>query len=190
MRALDRLNWRVRDEEVFVEFYRKSFRAVHSYLERRLADHGDIDDAVAETYLVVWRRRQDIPPADSESIAWAIGIARYCLANQRRSALRRQRLFLRIRQVAHEPSGVSESGNWEAIVIAEFNRLSDGDREILELAYWDDLKVHEIAVVLKCTSNAASVRLHRAKRRLKERAEAGAGVSVCTAEENVDGALF
>ncbi|WP_322748714.1 MULTISPECIES: sigma-70 family RNA polymerase sigma factor [unclassified Frankia] len=187
MRALDRLNWRARDEEVFVEFYRKSFRAVHSYLERRLADHSGIDDAIAETYLVVWRRRQDIPPTDSESIAWAIGVARYCLANQRRSALRRQRLFIRLRQVGQEPSGMSESGDWEAIAIEEFNRLPDGDREILGLAYWDDLKVDEIAVVLKCTSNAASVRLHRAKRRLKERTEAVAGASFCTAEEKVDG---
>jgi RNA polymerase sigma-70 factor (ECF subfamily) len=44
---------------------------------------------------------------------------------------------------------------------------------VLRLWAWEQLAPREIAVVLGVTPNAASIRLHRATRRLRERLGAG-----------------
>ncbi|HKS03560.1 MAG TPA: sigma-70 family RNA polymerase sigma factor, partial [Arthrobacter sp.] len=41
--------------------------------------------------------------------------------------------------------------------------LRDNERDILQLAYWDELSMAEIAGVLQCSEAAAKVRLHRAR---------------------------
>jgi len=46
-------------------------------------------------------------------------------------------------------------------------RLPRSDREVLLLSEWEDLSAKEIAQVLGCSVSAASVRLHRARRRIK-----------------------
>ena len=43
------------------------------------------------------------------------------------------------------------------------------DLEILRLWAWEDLAPREIALALGISPNAASIRLHRATKRLKER---------------------
>lgn len=49
--------------------------------------------------------------------------------------------------------------------------LDETDRELLNLWSWEQLEPAEIAVVLGLTSNAVSIRLHRAKKRLSENLE-------------------
>lgn len=46
-------------------------------------------------------------------------------------------------------------------------RLPRSDREVLLLSEWEDLTGNEIAQVLGCSVSAATVRLHRARRRIK-----------------------
>jgi RNA polymerase sigma-70 factor (ECF subfamily) len=53
--------------------------------------------------------------------------------------------------------------------------LSAADAEVLRLWAWEELAPREIALVLGITPNAASIRLHRAKARLRARLEADPG---------------
>jgi RNA polymerase sigma-70 factor (ECF subfamily) len=48
-------------------------------------------------------------------------------------------------------------------------QLSARDRELLRLFAWEDLTPGEIATALGCSSNAAKVGLHRARKRLARR---------------------
>jgi RNA polymerase sigma-70 factor (ECF subfamily) len=43
------------------------------------------------------------------------------------------------------------------------------------MRFWDELPVPEIAAVLGCTPNAASIRIHRAKQRLAGQLVGSAG---------------
>ena len=47
-------------------------------------------------------------------------------------------------------------------------RLREPDREILRLTAWEGCTTDELATVLGCSANAAAVRLHRARRRLRK----------------------
>ena len=77
-----------RFEEMFTEHY----AAVRGYALRRTSADA-AQDAVAETFLVAWRRLDDVPP---DALPWLFGVARRVLANQRRSAARSEALEERL----------------------------------------------------------------------------------------------
>jgi RNA polymerase sigma factor (sigma-70 family) len=143
-------------------------RLVLAYTLRRTASAEDAADAVAETFLVAWRRLDSIP--SDEALPWLYGVARRVLANQRRAAHRRVRLAERLRQElpaaiqAIDPP-VASNGP----VMAALRRLSADDQEILLLAAWEQLAPNEIAEVLGVSRIAARSRLHRARQRLADR---------------------
>lgn len=145
------------------------------FLVRR-TDAATADDVLAETLLVCWRRLDEIP---EQPLPWAYGVARLCLANAQRSVRRQQRVAAKLavldppRESAEEPSGIRDDALHEAL-----ERLRDEDAELLRLWAWERLTPAEIATVLDVTSNAVSIRLHRARARLREelgKVEAGAG---------------
>lgn len=52
--------------------------------------------------------------------------------------------------------------------------LRERDRDILQLAYWDELNTAEIAGVLQCSESAAKVHLHRARAAFRKHMPVGA----------------
>jgi DNA-directed RNA polymerase specialized sigma24 family protein len=69
-------------EERFEGLFRQNYAAVRAYALRR-APHDVAQDVAAETFLVAWRRLDDVP---DDALPWLYGVARRVLANQRRSA--------------------------------------------------------------------------------------------------------
>lgn len=140
--------------------------AVGNYLRRRLypLSAADLDDLVAETFTIVWRRLESLP-VDAE-LAWIIGVARNVLRNAQRARRRRD---------AHEgavrPSHSSPSA--EDVVAADarvrdaLKNLRDDDREILLLHEWDGLAINDVAKLFAITPDAAAVRLSRARSRFR-----------------------
>ena len=147
------------------------------YFARR-ADADRVEDLFAETMVVAWRRLADIPCG--AEVPWLLGVARRILANQRRSDGRLARLRERLRlstpaeRARTEPAGLDRDPR----LTEALGTLAAGDVEILRLSAWDELPPREIAVVLGIGVNAATVRLHRARARLRaalERADAAVG---------------
>lgn len=166
---IGRLPLRDCSEEQFRALFDLHLDAVWRFARRRCASAEDADDIASETFAVAWRRRADLPPFGEVGL-WLIGVARRVLANQRRTAERQSRLHLRLASVAPtEPStGVpADAGIGHGGSLAEaLGRLAPDDRDLLLLRAWDGLSVQDIAVLLECTPNAASIRLHKARRRL------------------------
>ncbi|HET7690880.1 MAG TPA: sigma-70 family RNA polymerase sigma factor [Nocardioidaceae bacterium] len=133
--------------------------ALRRYVVRR-TDPDSVDDVLADTLLVLWRRLDDVP-AD-EPLPWCYGVARGCLANAHRAARRRDRLTDRLATVRTDQPP-DDTDLHEAL-----ERLSDQERELVRLWAWEQLQPHEIATVLEITPNAVSIRLHRARRKLAE----------------------
>jgi RNA polymerase sigma factor (sigma-70 family) len=132
---------------------------VRRYLWRR--DPSAADDVVAETFLVAWRRLDDVPP---DARPWLIGVARNVRLNVHRSARRQQAVASRLTETMPEPVAVEAHGESDA-VRAALEKLSGTDREVLLLSVWDDLDRAAIAAVLGCSTANVSLRLHRARRR-------------------------
>jgi RNA polymerase sigma-70 factor, ECF subfamily len=136
------------------------------YLARR-TDPATADDVLAETLLVCWRRFDDLP---AEPLPWAYGVARNCLANATRGVRRQERLAARVATVdppAPTTAGPGEDDGGPDLVEA-LDALREEDAELLRLWAWEQLTPAEIAAVLDVTPNAVSIRLHRAREKLRE----------------------
>ena len=77
----------------FEALYQEQVGAVAAYALRR-ASRETSEDVVAETFLVAWRRLEDVP--FEKPLPWLYGVARRTLANQRRAAVRRDALGTRL----------------------------------------------------------------------------------------------
>ena len=154
-------------EDRFASLLAAVVEPVRRYLARR-TDTATAEDVLSETMLVCWRRLEDVPPG--APVAWTIGVARQCLANARRSEGRRRNLVRRILDL-ERPGEVrgpdAVSGAAHDVVTGALAALRAEDAEVLRLWAWEELAPREIALVLGVSANAATVRLHRAKGRLR-----------------------
>ena len=157
----------VSDHERFEALARDLIEPLRRFLVRR-AEPETAEDVLADTLLVIWRRLDDVP---DEALPWAYGVARNCLANALRTGRRQQRVAAKLaaidppRDVSH-PDPDPDHGD-HADLAEALATLSETDAELLRLWAWEQLSVAEIAEVLEITANAAGVRLHRARGKLR-----------------------
>lgn len=153
-------------EEEFQSLAEQCIPIITDYARRRLwpLPPMAVDDIVSRVLETMWRRRADIP--EEATIPWVIGVTRRVLANSHRGQKRQRALLARQRS-----SGVSEAAGESFIadetVRVALDRLSESDREILILHYWDGVAVPDLAGVLNITVNAAAVRLTRSRQRFE-----------------------
>jgi RNA polymerase sigma-70 factor (ECF subfamily) len=150
----------------FEVFYRSHYEDLLAFALRR-ANSTEAEDIVAETFLVAWRRLEDLP---EDPLPWLFGVARHVLHNHKRSHRRREAL---VAKLGHRQSPTyAQSGNpvedslVETEILSAFSKLPPMDREVLALVAWEGLTPARAAVVLSCSPATFSVRLHRARRRL------------------------
>jgi len=150
--------------ERFERLFRESYPLVRAYALRRAAPDA-AQDVVAETFLVAWRRLEDVP---EDSLPWLYGTARRVLANQRRSAARGVALEQRLSGATSVDAStdVGDSVVDAEVVRLALGRLSDRSREALMLATWEGLDGARAARVAGCSKTAFTVRLHRARTQL------------------------
>jgi RNA polymerase sigma factor (sigma-70 family) len=147
--------------------YRDQGRAILAYSLRRVGDPEDAADVVAETFLVAWRRLDEVPVGDGGRL-WLYAVARRVIANLHRAERRRTRLGERLGEslrieLATQPAPAGEV----AEALRAMGELGEDDRELLLLVSWEELSPGEVAKVLGISSLAARSRLHRARRRLR-----------------------
>jgi RNA polymerase sigma factor (sigma-70 family) len=106
-------------EAAFRAAYEQHLRTVYRYLVSRSENRSDVPDLVAEVFATLWRRGETLP-AEADLRAWLVTVARRVLANQRRAARRRERLFSKV-AAEPEPSGRSR---WIHIGLSQ--NVSDG----------------------------------------------------------------
>jgi RNA polymerase sigma-70 factor, ECF subfamily len=150
------------ERTAFERLFHGHHLAVYRYALRRVGERA-ADDVVAETFLVAWRRHEEIV---GDPLPWLLGVARRICANQLRASVRQASLG---RRLAAESLPLSED-----VPIADgrlkqaLGQLGERDREVLLLVAWDGLSNGDAAKVLGCTTTAFRVRLHRARTRLAQ----------------------
>ena len=124
-------------------------------------------DAAAATFLVAWRRREELP---EQPRAWLLGVCRRTLADERRAAERYASLIRKLaaQRERFEPQpDRGEHLEGQDAVLSALATLRPADQELLRLVAWEGLTNTEIAVVLGCSRLVVGVRLHRARQRLR-----------------------
>ena len=150
------------DHAAFEAVYLQHLSAVSAYLARRVA-REDVEDLAADVFAIAWRRRDSV--ASGEELPWLYRIASYQVANHRRRLAARASALGFLSAPDSAPAA-DAAFDGDPHLAAAWSTLSAGHREILALVVLDDLAVGDAAIALGITANAASIRLHRAKKAL------------------------
>jgi len=155
---------------VFEELYDAYYHRVAVYVARRTRSTEDADDVVASTFLVAWRRLDDLAGADAP-LAWLYAVAYRTLLSHWRDASKTADLA--DKAAAEYPAPVdSVEATVEARdrldrVTAAIGTLSETDQELLRLIGWEQRTHAEIASILGISRVLVRTRLHRARRHLQ-----------------------
>jgi len=154
--------------ERFETVYRELYKPICGYALRRVREPEDAAEVIAETFATLWRRFDRCPQGD-ELRPWLFGVARRVIANQRRGERRRSALGERLvehldRSAFERVDAAAETG----VLAQAFASLGESDRELLSLVAWEGLTREELAVALGTSRAVARLRLHRARKRLRE----------------------
>ncbi|MFI7707316.1 RNA polymerase sigma factor [Nonomuraea sp. NPDC049480] len=158
-------------EERFTDIYDRHYRSVLGYALLR-AERGAAEDVSSETFLVAWRRLDELP---EPPLPWLLGVARNLLAKQRDSRHRRQALVDRIAALHREQAAgdVAEHVIDRDTALSALSALPEQDVEAMVFATWYGLPPEQAATVMGCSVRAYNVRLHRARKRLNQALHTG-----------------
>ena len=148
----------------FDALFREHVPGIGSYCRWRSRSTDVGDDAVAEVFLIAWRRLDDMPNGN-EARPWLYAVARRVMANQARAHARRERLSEALS--AQPVVARAEEDPLASLVHEALATLAPRDREVLLLAEWEGLTPAEIARVMHCPAVTARGRLYRARRRFR-----------------------
>ena len=151
----------------FSDLFRQMHTELRTFLVRRL-DVDLVDDVIAETFLVVWRRWTDLPDTLSGRRAWVYGIVRNKILQASDTLTRQRRLTHRASSVL-DAEAVFDPDDLEAL--HEARRLLDllppAERDALTLMVIAGLTSTETAVALGCSVSSVTTRVARARKRLR-----------------------
>jgi RNA polymerase sigma-70 factor (ECF subfamily) len=156
------------DETRFIDVYRRFSRHIQAYCARR-TDDSQVADAVADTFLVAWRRIDQIPEGEA-ALLWLYAVAFRVLSHQWRHKARSRRLVERLKGLAQveafSPEVVLVRSEEHRQVLLAAARLRPVDQEILRLTLWEGLPHADVAVVLGIATSAVKERAYRARKNL------------------------
>lgn len=164
-----------RDPDLFEAFYREHLDAVQRFVARRVGDPHLVADLTAEVFLAVIRSAHTYRPARGSVVGWLYGVAHNVVSAERRRQAREhlanERAAGRRELTEQDLSRLDDRIDAEAKARelgAAMDELSDGERAVLALVVLDGLTGREAAHALGISHVAARVRLHRAKRVLRD----------------------
>lgn len=142
----------------------------YRFLLRLVGDEALAEDLVSEVFLDVWRNAHQFK-GNSRVTTWILGIARF----KALSALRRRKddaldddAAAAIPDSADDPEIAVEKKDRVAILRRCMSHLSLAHREIIDLAYYQDKSINEVAEILGVPENTVKSRMFHARKRMSE----------------------
>ncbi len=152
------------EEKALRELIRLMQGRVYAYCYSLLGQEEDAEEITSEVFFQVWRSAKKFR-GDSKATTWIFGIARnLCLNHLRRKKL--QFMELLETDAVYEPEEEPEYD--PELVKKAMEKLSPLHREVLYLAYYEELPYSKIAEILGIPENTVKTRVFNAKRKLKE----------------------
>lgn len=150
----------------FAEFVRPHWAAM-TRLARRLGG-PDWEDVVQDALTAAWRKRDRFDPGRGSPRSWLLTLT----ADQARKALRRGRSTVTLADDDGRSAGGSSPPNCGAAdldLARAVASLSPRQRLVVELFYFLDLPVADVAMVMDCSPGTVKSTLSDARDRLRDK---------------------
>jgi RNA polymerase sigma factor (sigma-70 family) len=162
--------WRNGDRIAGTDLFRRHFASVFLFFRNKLGD--GIDDIVQQTFLGCVEAGDRLDDVRSFK-AYLFGIARYQLLRRLASGVRRKHddlLGLTVRELTG-PSNVLAKHEEQRVLLEALRAIPLDLQIAVELFYWEQLSLLEIASVLEIPEGTVKSRLFRAKQLLRQQIE-------------------
>jgi RNA polymerase sigma-70 factor (ECF subfamily) len=169
------------DADALAEMYRRLESSIYAFAMSRLGDREQAAEVLHEVMLEVWRKA-DTFRGRSRTLTWILGIARHKILEAQRRSKRWRPEPPPDEDVpdttAPAPFERVDRGERRDAVRGALAALSDDHREVIHLAFYQDLSYPEISRLLDIPEGTVKTRVFYAKkamrRRLAGRLEGGA----------------
>jgi RNA polymerase sigma-70 factor (ECF subfamily) len=163
------------DSACFEHLYSLYERRVFHYVRGFVRDASVAEEVVIDTMLAVWVGARRFNQGSRVS-TWILGIARHKAldAVRRIGRVGTQVSLHEAAELATSAAGPEELAQQRTLVTAmedAFGQLSSEHREILHLAFFEDMPYEEIASLLSLPVNTVKTRVYYAKQKLKSEME-------------------
>jgi RNA polymerase sigma-70 factor (ECF subfamily) len=150
--------------------YARHHVRVFRFVVRLVRDEPAAEDLISEVFLDVWRQAGRFEGRSSVS-TWMLAIARF----KALSALRRrpdeeydEESAAAVEDASDDPETALEKKDKGALIRKCLAGLSAQHREIIDLAYYHDKSVEEVAEIVGIPENTVKTRMFYARKRLSE----------------------
>lgn len=162
------------DPEAFRVLYQRWAEELLRFFQRRTGDAETSLELTAETFAIVYERRERYQERRGSFAGWLYGIGRHELQRFRRRARTEFRAVRRLKVAVPALDELSSDRIDELLDVERFRsqlhdalgRLSVKEREAVRLRVLDQLDYRAVATRLDCSEQAARVRVHRGLARL------------------------
>jgi len=143
---------------------------IYRFVLRLVRDQSKAEDLISEVFLDVWRQADRFEGRSTVS-TWLLAIARF----KALSALRRkpeegldEDAALEIEDLADNPEVTLEKKDRSAVIRKCLMGLSAEHREIIDLVYYHEKSVEEVAKIVGIPENTVKTRMFYARKKLAE----------------------
>jgi RNA polymerase sigma-70 factor (ECF subfamily) len=158
------------DRDAMRLLYARHSVRVFRFLLRMVRNEATAEDVMNETLLEVWRGAGRFE-ARSQVSTWILGIARF----KALSALR-QRSYLElddetaesIEDQADDPETLVQRADRGAILQGCLKQLSSAHRQVIDLVYYHEQSLEEVARIVGVPENTVKTRVYYARKRIAE----------------------
>lgn len=163
------------DADAFRRLFQRYYPRVYAFVLRRLGDSTSAEDTTVETFAELWRTAKRFR-GDSRPSTWIYGIAHFKALAARRAAMRNKRskvIPVDFETLSRAPSPEVlqdhvESREEVRRVRQAIQALPQRYRQVIELAFFENLPYSEIARRLGMAEGTVKTQISRARDRLRK----------------------
>jgi RNA polymerase sigma-70 factor, ECF subfamily len=161
------------NREAFEKLFRAYSVRLFRYLITMVRDKDTAEELTNDVLLAAWKGAAEFR-GQSKPSTWLFGIARHKALNELRRTNSAVVDLEEAGEIAESGEGPEELLEREALqrcVVTALRELTPSHREVIELAFYQELSYQEIAEIMQCSVNTVKTRMFYAKKRLREHLE-------------------
>jgi RNA polymerase sigma-70 factor, ECF subfamily len=158
------------DKRAMQVLYARHNVRVYRFILRLTGNQSLAEDLVSEVFLDVWRQAEGFE-AKSQASTWLLAIARY----KALSALRRrtddqldEQMAATIEDTSEDPETVVYTKDRNTIVQKCLKQLSPAHREVIDLVYYHEKSVDEVAKIVGVPAATVKTRMFYARSKMAD----------------------
>ncbi len=140
-----------RDTQAMADLYDRFGRLVYSVIYAIVRDSGTAEDLLQETFIRIWNRVSGFDGQRGALGPWLLTVARNRAIDHIRSAgARNSKNLFELEEWEHQSTQIDaevglQNKDQAKIIRAALNKLTENQRRVIELAYYEGLSQTEIA---------------------------------------------